>query len=45
MMKEHLAKQANLKDGKIFAASMGTHLYNGEWDIARMVTGGLGNEL
>lgn len=40
LMKEHLAKQTKLKDGKIFAASMGTHLYNGEWEIARMVTGG-----
>ncbi len=38
LMKEHIAKEAGLKDGVIIAASMGAHVYNGEWELAEMVT-------
>lgn len=39
LVKEFLAKHAGVKDGKIFASSMGLHLYDGEWEIAKLVVG------
>jgi len=42
LVKEFLGKQADIEDGKIFASSLGLHLYDGEWELAEKVVGGLG---
>ena len=39
LMKEYIGKEIGVKDGKIFATSFGLHVYDGEWEIARKVTG------
>lgn len=46
LMKEHIAKEAGLDDGVIIAASMGAHVYNGEWEIAEAISkGGTGRRV
>ena len=37
LVKEFLAKEANVEDGKMFLASMGLHVYSGEWELAKAV--------
>ena len=39
LMKESIASDLGVQDGKIFAASMGLHVYENEWEYARAVTG------
>lgn len=39
LVKEFVAKEVGVEDGKIFASSLGLHVYNGEWKYANMVIG------
>lgn len=38
LVKESLARECDLIDGKIYASSMGAHVYSQEWEIAAAVT-------
>jgi thymidylate synthase len=40
LVKEFLAKQYKVEDGKIFASSLGLHIYSTEWKIAQAVISG-----
>ena len=40
LVKEFLGRQIGAEDGKIFASSMGLHVYNGEWELANRVIRG-----
>ena len=40
LLKEFLAKQANVDDGEMYCASLGLHIYSGEWDLAKAVVKG-----
>lgn len=39
LVKEHVGNEVGVKDGKIFAASMGLHVYDGEWELAEKLIG------
>jgi len=38
-LKEYIAKEIGVKDGKLIASSKGLHLYETEWKLARQVLG------
>jgi len=41
LMKEYIGGLIEVEDGKIFAASMGLHVYEGEWEYASTLVGGI----
>ena len=40
IMKEYMAKEMGVEGGSTFATSMGAHLYDVQWDLAKIVTEG-----
>lgn len=40
LVKEYLAREAKVEDGKIFASSLGLHVYDNEWKFANAVIKG-----
>lgn len=37
LLKEYLARQFKVDDGKIFASSLGLHVYSGQWKYAKLL--------